>query len=389
MAFVLCVNKAAPSYPGGAETRLREVARRWVSAGHRVVVLCAKTERGEQGISFDEGIEIRRISVLPETLLRFFPRPHYLPQALFYFVGPSSVLWVAVREKPDYVRDSMSPYPALSFLAPWLGRKGIVVLHILFGGFRGWKEFYPAPYAVAGALAERLLLGGRLGYKAVVADSPWVANRIRALAPTLRVESIANGVELDVPRRKPKGRIFRLINAARMIRHKDQESLIEACGILSKEGVRVTLDIFGGGPLESSLKQKVEEAGLDHTVRVLPALSHQALLESLADYDAYILPSVSEGLPVVMLEAMAAELPVVVADRPYSRDLVEPELVCFYDPASPRGLAMAIAEVVARPLEAESRAIRARTFVEQFTWNRTAEMEWRLLETVTRAGRKN
>lgn len=372
-------------YPGGAETRLRQVATTWAAAGHRVFLICAKTSSEEPTRSVEDGVTVRRVRVLPDFLLRRFPPPHYLPQALFFVVGPPFVLFYLWRWKIDIVRDSMSPFPGLSILALILRRRTSVVLHILFGGYRDWRKFYSRLYAFMGMVAEKLLLRGWLGYRAIATDSPWLADYIRArLRRDVPVVAIENGVDFKpISRRNARGSIRRFVNAARLVEHKGQTELIEAAGYLREQGIDFELDIFGGGDLESELQEMIHKKGLNDSIRIRPALPHDELMRRLQEYDLYIMPSRSEGLPVILLEAMAAQLPVVVAARPYATTLLEPKTVQMYEPGNAQNLATVISQAVEDPTQAEQRAERGYNWVQSFTWKRTAERE---LEVVLRAG---
>src|SRR5262252_8282946 len=121
MARILFVNKASMIYPGGAETRIRAVATACARAGHQVYLICAKTRPGEPAEETLEDVTVRRISVMPEPLLSRFPVPHYLPQALFYLFSWPYILFYVQKWRISWIRDSMSPFPGLGVLAPWLG----------------------------------------------------------------------------------------------------------------------------------------------------------------------------------------------------------------------------------------------------------------------------
>jgi glycosyltransferase involved in cell wall biosynthesis len=384
MASILFVNKASIDYLGGAETRIRELATRWAAAGHKVYAICAKTSVDQPLSAVENGVTVRRVRVMPDRLLRRFCPPHYLPQALFYIVGPPLILYYYRRWRIDVIRDSMSPFPGLSLLAPILGCRAIVVLHILFGDYYQWRHFYSVPYAFMGMIAERLLLKGWLSYKAIVTDSPWLASYIRERAERCgKVQAIENGVNFAaIAKRAPRGAIRRLVNAARLVEHKGQTELVEAGRKLRDQGVPFELDIYGNGELEPVLRKIIRANGLESYIRLFPALSHDALLRRLCEYDLYVMSSRSEGLPVILLEAMAAQLPVVVAARPYATTLFDPTTIQTYEPGDPHDLAKIIAQAIKNPEETEKQAGRAHEWVQKLSWDRTAEEELRLLEAL-------
>jgi len=69
--------------------------------------------------------------------------------------------------------------------------------------------------------------------------------------------------------------------------------------------------VVGGGTLEPSMKQTIENRGLGERVRMVGQLSHQEALKILATLGAIILPSRWEGLPILVLEAMGIGVPVI------------------------------------------------------------------------------
>lgn len=382
MARILFVNKASLAYPGGAETRIRAVASRMAAAGHAVFLICAKTSPGEPREENLEGVHVRRVSVLPEVLLRRFPPPSYLPQALFYLLA-FPIIWRSVREwRIDAIRDDMSPFPGLSLLAPLLGPKAIVVVHNLFGGLSGWRRFYSLPFAMAGALGELALLRGWLRYRFVVTAAPWVATYVQSHGPHApRVASIPNGVDVAaIPQRTGRGRIERIVTFGRFSAHKELSEIVAAAAVLRDRGLAFHLTLIGGGPTERAVRERIAVLSLGDRVTVIPTLPRPELLRALVDQDLFVLASSSEGMPMALLEAMAVGLPVVVANRPYLAGLVSDEEARIYDPSAPSTLADAIEADLKDPGSAEARATRARTLAQAFTWEHVWEEELRLLQ---------
>lgn len=382
MASILFVNKASFHYPGGAETRIREVAIRLAGAGHHVGIICGRTQPSDPPIAIADGVTIRTVPVLPAFLLRYFPPPHYLPQALFYFLAWPYILYYLRKWRVDIIRDDMSPFPGLSWLGFVLKRTRNLTVHILFGSYREWHKFYPAPYALAGAVSEFFLLRGWLGYHCIVTDAPWLASYIRRRgASSIRVQYVPNAVDVDsFVARLPRGIITRLVNISRYTQHKQQRDLLEACRLLRKNGRTLTVDMYGGGPLETDLRRQAASANITDCVHIHPALPYRQLTEQLCTFDLFVLTSRSEGFPVILLEAMAASVPCIVARMPYLDGFLKSGIAALYDPEDPEGLANAIAWAQDHPKETESMATLARAWVEQFTWDRTTKEELILLE---------
>lgn len=383
MARILFTNKASLNYPGGAEVRIKYVSSRLCMADHEVYMICAKTSCTEKPISIQNGAILRCIKVMPDKLLKRFPPPHYLPQALFYLVAPIYIPHYIRKWKIDAIRDDMSPFPGLSMLAPIYGPKSVVVVHNLFGGYKGWREYYPKCYAAAGALGERMLFNGNLRYKAVVTDSYWLARYIRnGTKKDLIVRPIPNGVDLEnIPTRTARS-IRKMISVGRFTKHKSIFDILDACMTLKVRDTDFELDFYGAGELEEAMRVRIKLFGLEESVHIYPPLPHRELMQRLKDYDLFIMASKSEGLPTVMLEAMAAKLPVIAPLRPYSTELASSYTVNFYNPNYEGDMARMIEDVMTFPNRAEEKASTGLTWVQDFTWEKAAAAEQKLIEEV-------
>jgi glycosyltransferase involved in cell wall biosynthesis len=100
-----------------------------------------------------------------------------------------------------------------------------------------------------------------------------------------------------------------VVTVARLVWFKGLETLIDAAARLAPAWPRLRLAVVGDGPLRAALEQRVAERGL--TGRVIFTGERADVPEILAAADIFALSSVSEGMPISILEAMAARLPVV------------------------------------------------------------------------------
>ena len=102
-----------------------------------------------------------------------------------------------------------------------------------------------------------------------------------------------------------------LLIVARLSPEKGHLVLLEACASLRERGVDVDLDVIGGGNFEGAIKAEVERLRLDDRVTFHGALGSSAISHHLSRATVFCLPSFAEGLPVSLMEAMAAGVPVV------------------------------------------------------------------------------
>ncbi|PSL44902.1 glycosyltransferase involved in cell wall biosynthesis [Chitinophaga niastensis] len=111
---------------------------------------------------------------------------------------------------------------------------------------------------------------------------------------------------------KPATDIFRWIAIGRLIEVKDYKNLFDALQLMQPHVADFVVDIAGDGDLKTTLKSQVELAGLSRHVNFLGIVKNIPAL--LTNYHGYVISSRSEGLPMAMLEAMSAGLPVTGTD---------------------------------------------------------------------------
>ncbi|MET0169975.1 MAG: glycosyltransferase family 4 protein [Aliihoeflea sp.] len=108
----------------------------------------------------------------------------------------------------------------------------------------------------------------------------------------------------------PAGR-RRLVTIGRLVEQKGQLLLIEAMAQASRTFPDLHLSIIGDGVLREEIEHAIRRAKLERNVTMLGWLDEQAVRRELAGADALVLPSFAEGLPVVLMEAMASARPVI------------------------------------------------------------------------------
>lgn len=111
-----------------------------------------------------------------------------------------------------------------------------------------------------------------------------------------------------------------LVTAGRLSKEKNQKLLIDAIKVLCQEYKNLSLTILGDGPLKNELENYVKDKGL---IDIIHLEGNVANVEDyLSKSDIFVLSSTYEGLPLVILEAMAAKLPVISTDVGGIRDIV-------------------------------------------------------------------
>ena len=279
---------------GGASIHVRDVAREMLARGHEVSVLLG-----------GEGEVTRQLAAaaVPYRVLRKLQRSIHPLKDLSAFHELKSIL-------SDLRPDLVSTHTAK---AGWLGRAacaqlGIPVLYTPHGLTVG--DRLGAARGILFSKAERI--AGRWTDALVCVSG---AERDLALATRLlpmdRLHVIHNGVR-DIPdslradlRLAPK----RLVSIARMEAPKDHATLLRAFAAVDPSWM---LELVGDGPLEQGVRELAGRLGIASRVHFRGYLSDPA--EALAQAQAFILSSKSEGFPRSVLEAMRAGLPVIASD---------------------------------------------------------------------------
>lgn len=150
-----------------------------------------------------------------------------------------------------------------------------------------------------------------------------------------------------------------IISVGRIVLAKGYEDLIEAFAIVHRQDPRTILVIAGTGSLFEKIKSKISEMHLEGAVNCLGARSD--IPQLLAASDIYASSSHWEGLPVAVLEAMMAGLPIVATSVGEIPRVVTPQTGLLVPPHKPACLAEALRELVSAPDKTRAMGAAART----------------------------
>jgi glycosyltransferase involved in cell wall biosynthesis len=211
-------------------------------------------------------------------------------------------------------------------LVPWLHEFGAMRLHAHFGTnsaeiamyahclggppfsftVHGPEEF-ESPMGIAEKVAEAVFVSAISSYgrsqlylRCKPADWPKVQVVRCGIEPGFHGKT-----ELRVPAS------HRLVCVGRLCEAKGQLLLIEAAARLRVRRIPLDLVLVGDGPIRADLETAIERHGLGGSVRITGWLSSDGVRDELLAARALVLPSFAEGLPVVIMEAMALRRPVL------------------------------------------------------------------------------
>ncbi len=103
----------------------------------------------------------------------------------------------------------------------------------------------------------------------------------------------------------------RLVCVGRLNEQKGQVLLIEAVARIAEAGIPIELVLVGDGELRSEIERVIRERGIERNVRITGWASGDVVRQELTAARAMVLPSFAEGLPVVIMEALALGRPVI------------------------------------------------------------------------------
>jgi colanic acid/amylovoran biosynthesis glycosyltransferase len=152
------------------------------------------------------------------------------------------------------------------------------------------------------------------------------------------------------PRSDPSS-VWNLLSVARLAPAKAQHVLLAGIvELLSKGRTNVRLTLVGDGPSRRSLEAAIARHGLGEYVRLAGSCNHDKVREFYQNTDAFVLPSFAEGVPVVLMEAMAMEVPCVSTWIAGTPELIRNETDgLLIPPADPRALANAVERLMDDP----------------------------------------
>ncbi len=229
--------------------------------------------------------------------------------------------------------------------------------------------------------AQRLLLAGCLRTRCrVVTVNDAIRHSVCRLYPGFgdRVVTIPNGVDsalLSIERASAAGRPVRITSIGNLNPNKRMHVILEALARM-KFPCAIELRIVGDGPERERLQAMAERLrGPGVAVELTGAVAPERIPSLLADTDIFILASHAEGRPNVVLEAMAAGLPVLGSDIAGIRELLtDGETGLLFRVDDPAALAARLQRLLAEPGLRERLGQAARNFITegQLTWERCA-----------------
>lgn len=324
----------------------------------RIAILVKRFPRLSETFILNEFLELRRLGLLVELYaimdphesrsqpeaLALLPEVTYLQSGSRRALLPAALrtirrhpagslraaLWTLTRHSRAATRNLLHALVLVDLLA----RRGPAHLHAHFLHSPAAiayiaKKISGQPYSLTGhakdiytTLEENVVLrcnAAEFVTTCTAANRAYLIERVGLDAA--KVHLCRHGVDVDrlaaTQRRPVPGRI---VSVGRLVPKKGFADLIDACAILHQRGVAFHLRIIGSGDLRGELGRRAEAAGIGDRVHLVGACSQDEVIAELAAASVFALAPVvmpdgdRDGIPNVLLEAMAAGVPVVTTD---------------------------------------------------------------------------
>ncbi|WP_458208921.1 glycosyltransferase family 4 protein [Haladaptatus sp. NG-SE-30] len=195
---------------------------------------------------------------------------------------------------------------------------------------------------------------------------------------------VPNGVDLDrfdVATESEDEILF----LGRLAPKKRVSDLIDAFALIAADFPKTELVIVGTGPLEEELKTQAAQYDVANRIRFEGRVSDDAIPHHYRQARLFVLPSVWEGHPLTLLEAWAAELPVITSDVEGIAEFVEHEETGYLvPPKSPEKLADALRYSLSNPEVASEWATNAYELAKaEYSWDGVAARTNEIYERIT------
>ena len=322
-------------------------------------------------------------------------RVHYLPEEKELVAEVDSAL--RKRAVPSEVRDAVQQWGRQSdflrlYQAIYIGlrmqQEGFRHLHAHFAGMAArtayWVgQFFGIPYSFTAhandifAPRDFVVSLPKLieAAAAVVTVSEYSARDLKTRFPAsaAKVRRIYNGVSLSrFHPPDPGSGIPAIVSIGRLIEKKGFADLINACALLTSRRRGFNCEIIGEGPLEETLRAQIASADVKNCVRLVGPQTQAEIALRLSHATIFVLPCTREedggmdNLPTVIMEAMAAGLPVISTPLGGIPEMVEQdvngELVPERDPAA---ICAAIERLISDPERARRLGDRGRQIAQE------------------------
>lgn len=382
MQNILMINYEFPPVGGGGGVATYYIARELCRKGYDVSVLTSRFG-SQRWCETLENIRVYRAPVLRK-------RRDYcsvLEMATFILSSIPMLFFLLLTRHYDLIHVFFGvPSGPLGYLAkkifgvPYLIRMG-------GGDVPGFRPFqYKKLYKILTPFLNILWRNAEF----LVANSDGLCKMASGVFPDLPMCVIPNGVDtrrFTNGQRRVPAPLVRVLFVSRLIRRKGLQFLIEAIPqIVQHAQFPFVIKVVGDGPDKETFLQQVNASGVGEYIRFYGYVEHADLPRYYWDADIFVLPSLAEGMPNVVLEAMGSGLPVVATRVAGSEELVQDgENGFLVESKDVEALAQALITLINHSDLREQMGKGAKIMARRYTWNIVTEQYALLYEQMVQA----
>jgi len=350
MRIAIVVLYFPPKWIGGTEITTYELAEHLARRGHEIHIITTQDE-GQSKESYEKGFHIHRVF-----------KPKIKNAGILFFW--TNVLKILHEIEADIVH------------AQSLGNAVPAVIY---------KKIKKVPYTVWGQGLDVNMPGWFIkktaktclaNADAIIALSDNMKKRMQLMSGR-EVIVIPNGIDLtkyEEGRRKQKPHGKSIIYVGRLHAVKGVQYLLEAMSVVHRKVPQAELVIVGDGDDRTSLEILTDELGIRECVKFVGMVPHEQVADWMYNADVFVLPSISEGFPLVALEAMACGLPIVATRVGVLPEIIKDGMNGFLvDTESPYEIADKLLTIMQSDELYEKMSANCIINVERFSWNNVAE----------------
>ena len=187
-------------------------------------------------------------------------------------------------------------------------------------------------------------------------------------------KKIQNEHSVSVIKETPKNDTLKLLYVSTVKKYKHQWNLIDAVGLLRKEGIPIELHLVGGGDShalnlmqDAILRNKLEK----NFIFYHGSLPYKETLEWYHKADMFVFPSTCENLPIILLEAMTAGLPIASSDRGPMPEVLK-DAGLYFNPESVTSIKNCLQYMIENPDLQQSLGAKAKQYSQAYSWKNCA-----------------